>query len=356
MNEIINEAVFAPLANVAEPKWWTGTPAIDPARFVIDGHEYRVAGRPLTPSDELSARMRQTFEDVGLVHVINTGLDDLESMRLIATQVPINQRKYEGGANPRKTLQANVFEVGAPLEAWLHYHHEMAYIGSSTKMIGFLAHKLPSKGGATFVSDNVQATTDLLATPFGQKLKQRGLCYHRNLTDRNAYKDKLDIGVYNHWQQSMMTEDPDEAIAEARRRGLDAQWGEGGLLKTRYTISAFEYFPQLDRNLLYSSMADDSMWFDTWPLVQHLPIDQRPLKLTFGDGSEMTRDEKQEFLDVYDRYGIPLDWEVGDIALICNYRFAHGRPAVELKEGEHRELGVLIGDAFDRLETYPDKW
>ena len=46
----------------------------------------------------------------------------------------------------------------------------------------------------------------------------------------------------------------------------------------------------------------------------------------------------------------------GDIALICNYRFAHGRPAVELKEGEHRELGVLIGDAFDRLETYPDKW
>ena len=356
MNEILNDAVFAPLANVAEPRWWTGTPAIDPALFVIDGNEYRMPGRPLVPSDELSERMRQTFHDVGLVHVVNTGLDDLESMRLIGTQVPTIQRKYEGGANPRKNLQANVFEVGAPLEAWLHYHHEMAYIGSSTKMIGFLAHKVPSEGGATFVSDNVQVTDDLLSTPFGQKLKERGLCYHRNLTDRKAFENKVDIGVYNHWQQSMMTEDPDEAIAEARRRGLDVEWGEGGLLKTRYTVSAFEYFPQLDRNLLYSSMADDSMWFDTWPLVQHLPDDQRPLKLTFGDGSEMTAGEKQEFLDVYDRYGIPLDWEVGDVALICNYRFAHGRPAVKLKEGEHRELGVLIGDAFDRLETYPDKW
>jgi len=47
---------------------------------------------------------------------------------------------------------------------------------------------------------------------------------------------------------------------------------------------------------------------------------------------------------------------VGDVALICNYRFAHGRPAVHLKEGEQRELGVLIGESFDRVETLEDKW
>jgi len=246
--------------------------------------------------------------------------------------------------------------VGAPLEAWLHYHHEMAYIGSSTTMVGFLCHKMPSEGGYTFVSDSVQATNAILATPFGQKLKDLGICYHRNLTDRREFVGVPEVGVYNHWQQSMMTEDPDEAIAEARKRGLDAEWGDNGLLKTRYTVSAFEYFPQLDRNLLYSSMADDSAWFDTWPLVQHLPISDRPLKLTFGDGSEMTYDEKQLFLDVYDDYGIPIEWEVGDVALICNYRFAHGRPAVHVKEGEERELGVLIGDAFDRLQTFDDKW
>jgi len=246
--------------------------------------------------------------------------------------------------------------VGAPLEAWLHYHHEMAYIGSSTTMLGFLCHKMPSEGGYTFVSDNIQATNAILATPFGQKLKDLGICYHRNLTDRREFVGVPEVGVYNHWQQSMMTEDPDEAIAEARKRGLDAEWGHNGLLKTRYTVSAFEYFPQLDKNLLYSSMADDGAWFDTWPLVQHLPVGERPLKMTFGDGSEMTYDEKQQFLDVYDDYGIPIEWEVGDVALICNYRFAHGRPAVHVKEGEERELGVLIGDAFDRLQTFNDKW
>ena len=346
----------APLPNIVEPKWWTGTPAIDPARFVIDGNEYRVNGQPLAPSAELEARMNQTFHDVGLVHVINTGLEGLQDMRGIATQVMKKQRAYEGGANPRKAIEKNVYEIGAPLEAWLHYHHEMAYIGSSTKMVSFMAHKMPEQGGATFVSDNCQATDALLATPFGQKLKELGLCYHRNLTDRDAFKDRLNIGVYNHWQQSLLTEDPEEAAAEARSRGLEVEWGPDRLMKTRFYISAFEYFPQLDRNLLYSSLADDGMWFDTWPMVQHLPAEERPLKLTFGDGSEMTQEEKALFLKVYDDFGIPIDWKVGDVALICNYRFAHGRPSIHLKPGESRELGVLIGESFDRVETVEGKW
>ena len=119
--------------------------------------------------------MQQTYDTVGLVHVVNTGLEDLTDMRSIATQVLKNARKYEGGANPRKAIAPNVYEIGAPLEAWLHYHHEMKHIGSSTKMLGFMAKKVPASGGGeTFVSHNVQATDALLATEFGQKLKELG--------------------------------------------------------------------------------------------------------------------------------------------------------------------------------------
>lgn len=347
---------LAPLAGIIEPKWWTGTPAISPEKFTIDGNDFRCPGEPLSPSTELAQCMQNVFDKIGLVHVINTGLTDMQAMRLIATQVLKNERQYEGGANPRKTLQPNVYEVGAPLEAALHYHHEMAYIDSSTTMVSFMCNKIPAEGGYTFVSDNVAATDSILATPFGQKLKELGICYHRDLTDRDAFNDRIEYGVYNHWQQSMLTDDPDEAIAEARSRGLTAEWGDDRKLKTRYTISAFEYFAHVDRNLLYSSMADDSAWFDTWPLVQHLPADDRPLKLTFGDLTEMTREEKELFIDIYDRHGIPIPWKVGDVALICNYRFAHGRPGIQLKEGEDRELGVLIGESFRRLQTFEDKW
>ena len=80
------------------------------------------------------------------------------------------------------------------------------------------------------------------------------------------------------------------------------------------------------------------------------------MKLTFGDGSEMTAEEKALFLKVYDDFGMPINWKVGEVALICNYRFAHGRPSIHLKPGEERELGVLIGESFDRVGTMDGKW
>ena len=98
------------------------------------------------------------------------------------------------------------------------------------------------------------------------------------------------------------------------------------------------------------------MWFDTWPKVMHLPYDQRPLKLTFGDLTEMTREEKALFVEVYDRFGVPIDWSVGDIALICNYRWAHGRPGIVLQGDERRELGVLLGETFERVGDVDGKW
>ncbi len=345
-----------PLPGVIEPRWWDGAPVNDPATFTVDRRDFAGDGSDFEPDSPLARRMREVFDAVGLVHLVHTGLDDLEAMRTAAKLVVDAEMRYHGGANPRGNLTANVYEVGAPLSAWLHYHHEMAYVTHSTRMLGFLAHRVVPGRGDTFVSDNVRATDALLQTPFGKKLRDLGLCYHRNLTDREAFAGTPEIGVYNHWQKSMMTEDPEQAEAKALSLGLETEWGPNRLLKTRFYVSAFEYFPALDRNLLFSSIADDGMWFDSWPKVMHLPYDERPLKLTFGDGTEMTREEKREFVEVYDRFGQPIPWQPGDVAVICNYRFAHGRPGIHLQEGEARELGVVIGSTFERVGDLPDKW
>jgi hypothetical protein len=232
----------------------------------------------------------------------------------------------------------------------------MAYVSKSTTMLAFLCHKALPERGATYFSDNVQATDAIMRTELGQKLRDKGLCYHRHLTDREYFSGREEIGVYNHWQKSFNTEDPQAAEISARARGLVTDWGPNRLLKTRYYVSAFEFFPTLGRNLLFASIADHSMWFDAWPKVSHLPHDQRPLKLTFGDDTELTRADCETFVDIYDRFGIPIDWRVGDIAVFCNYRFAHGRPGIHLAEGEERNLGVLLGATFDRVGDVEGQW
>ena len=198
------------------PQWWGGTPAISPDRYEVDaGGE-----ADLAPDSGLGEEMRRVYDEIGLVHVRNTGLTGLARMRVLAHHVLPDRMQYEGGSNPRKPIGQNVFEVGAPLTAHLHYHHEMAYVSKSTRALAFLCEAAPGDRGATFFSDGIASTDYVLSTELGQKLKEKGVCHHRSMTDRDNFVDRLEIGVYNHWQQSMGTEDPDEAVAFARELGL----------------------------------------------------------------------------------------------------------------------------------------
>ncbi len=347
---------FGPLDDLIPQRFWTGESFHAPDRYEIDCTDFAMDRNDRDPDGELARRMRQTFDDVGLVVLRQTRLSDVGEMREFARLVMDAEMVYEGGANPRDRIEGNVYEIGAPLSARLPYHHEMAYVSKSTRMISFVCVDALPDRGATFVSDGVASTDALLATDLGRKLKEHGVCYHRTLTDADTFEGEVGYGVYNHWQKSFGTDDPAVAEAKAIERGLLVEWGADRVMKTRFYNPAFEYFPHLDRNLLYASLADHGLWFDTWPLVQHLPYEDRPLHMTFGDDTTFTPDELEQFIAVYDQFGTKLDWRAGDVSVICNYRFAHGRPEIHLAAGEHRKLGVMLGEQFDRVGQLSDKW
>jgi len=368
-----NNLVLDPIV----PKMWTGTAPIPEDAYVIDvTNEHMMDGPEGNPA--LAAKMLKQFEDVGLVLMRGQPnlADRLDVMREWAKVCMPNLVKYEGGANTRHGKIENVYEVGAPTNAFLHYHHEMAYINDTIKCLGFCATDVlepkpddPLRG-ASYVSCNLRATDDVLKTPFGQKLKEKGVTYIRCLTNKAKYEgndmvDGVELGIYNHWQTSFMTDDKAEAQKRAEAKGLVVEWGEDDYMKTKFTVSGFEYFPPLDRNLFYCAIADHGNWFDTWPGMDNLPYMstfegttalERPLAMTFGDGEEMTREDFETFVKVYEDNGIPIHWNKGDIAVICNYRFAHGRLGFNLEEGEKRELGVILGEMFPRAQCKDGKW
>jgi hypothetical protein len=78
------------------------------------------------------------------------------------------EMRYEGGANSRKRIAKGVYDVGAPADAYLHYHHEMSYVTESVLSLGFLAKKalVPKDDepyrGATFISDQTKVTEYIL--------------------------------------------------------------------------------------------------------------------------------------------------------------------------------------------------
>lgn len=350
---------------VIHPQFYhPGQFVMEPTRYTVDCEQHQ--GNVNPENVELVEEMKAKYEDTGLVYLKNTNLTVLREMRkMISVLIPDElNMEYKGGSNWRNYIEPNVYDTGAPKESWIHYHHEMAYVRASPSSIGFCAKTaLPDGRGATYVSEQVQVTEELLKTEFGQKLKEKGICYTRCLTDEVHYRDleQNEFDVYNHWQKSMGTEDPETAEKVAEERGLKVEWDlshprYGRYMKTKFYCDVYEWCPQLDKNLLFASVADHWMWFDTWPGVKLLPNDERPLKITYGDDSEMTAEELEQFVDIYDKFGIPINWKVGDIAVMCNYRWAHGRPIYHLEEGESRELGVVLGGVFDRIGQKEGKW
>jgi hypothetical protein len=205
------------------PRWWSGRYVIDPARFIVDGGG-KLNKEDLCKDSWIGQEMKAKYEDVGLVHVQNTGLTDMKDQRALARIVMGEETEYEGGANPRGRTAGlgNVYDIGAPLEADLPYHHEVTYKSHSVTSLGFLCkHAVTGRErvGWTFVSDSIQAHDYIMETELGQKFKDKGLCFIRRMTDAEGYKDRPHDGtVYNHWQKSWMTNDPDEAEAAAKTR------------------------------------------------------------------------------------------------------------------------------------------
>lgn len=192
-----------------------------------------------------------------------------------------------------------------------------------------MCDKATTGKGWMYVSHNDTATEEIMKTELGQKLRDKGICYIRCLTDKEAYANAKkasygndEVGVYNHWQTSFGSDDPQKVELLATKLGLNYMWGKNRYLKTKMYASAFELCPYTDKNVIFSSIADDSMWFDTWPGVKDLKtmerfedaeMEQRPLKLTYGDDSDFTREELFQYMSAYDVGGMPIKWEAGDV-------------------------------------------
>ena len=362
------------------PKYWTGKSALDPRTFSIDlrsisrdlkheiteGHhasDHVHLNKSHDTYLKLQNKMQDLFTKYGLVYLHgNETMQGYDEMAALVSILFPNSMAYEGGSNYRGRLDKNVYDTGAPRHANLHYHHEMAYVSESPEYLSFLCLEAPPRPeiGATFVSDNKRATEMLLESSLGQRLKEKGLCYVRKLPDLDFFKDKDPSTVYNYWQTSFQCETPEEATEKAKQKGLQVEWEDspifGRYMVTKFYVSAFEYCPYTQKNLLYASVADDSLWFDSWPGLMSLEQKDRPLQLNFGDDEALSKADKAKFIEVYDNFGIPIFWSKGDIAIVCNYRFAHGRPSYTLEKGEKRELGVILGQTFKRIGPKENSW
>ena len=100
---------------------------MDPKAFTIN-----CEGVAPVLDEAFVARCKKIYSEHQMLLIKNTGISELAPLKKYIDTVLEDTMLYEGGANSRGSLEPYFYETGAPKQASLHYHHEMAYVGKST--------------------------------------------------------------------------------------------------------------------------------------------------------------------------------------------------------------------------------
>ena len=173
------------------------------------------------------------------------------------------------------------------------------------------------------------------------KAGELGVKYIRNLSNAET----SDNDHVKHWQNVLRCETKQEAESECQKSGYDFKWMAKDNIQLSYNKSAYIRHPTNNRKVWFNQLyANHGNFFDLDDRFNHLPNDERPYHSVWGDGTELSAEERQSIKDFYKKTSIDIDWEVGDILVLDNLWYSHGRDAFE----GYREVSVMIGDSINR--------
>lgn len=141
------------------------------------------------------------------------------------------------------------------------------------------------------------------------------------------YQRNFRKGIDVPWQNAFGTDDRDQVAEIALKNGLEIEWLGDGTLRTSQQAQGAIDSP------------DGALWFNQAhlfhplqlpeatrrALVAALGADGLPRNAIFGDGEPIPDATIRRILDVLAEKTLNIDWQDGDVAIIDNMVWMHGR-------------------------------
>jgi len=235
-------------------------------------------------------------------------------------------------STPRKGVKGKTFTATEfASNRTIALHSEMAYMPAWPRLVAFHALEVADEGGETTVCN-----LDVASAAMGEvaaKFAVKDVIYQRN------YHKGIDIP----WQKAFRTEDRDEVDAIASRNGMAVKWLPDGVLQTEHCAQG-----------TVADEAGRALWFNQAhvfhasalgaaraQLVQLLGADKLPRNAIFADRSPIADADMAHVHACFDGATAAMGWRPGDVLVLDNMRFAHGRAPFK----GQRKLHVAMADA-----------
>ncbi|MET3408861.1 TauD/TfdA family dioxygenase [Methylobacterium sp. 1030] len=239
------------------------------------------------------------------------------------------------GDLPSRGDRCGVFETTPyPPSEDILFHNEASHTPRAPRHIFFACLRIAREGGETPLSDGRLALS-LLAPEIRRPLMEKGLTYIRN------FIPGLDVS----WQQFFGTEDRGEVERICAEQGIKARWRGDAGLETRHRTPAVAVHPVWGELLFHQIALHHPAFLD--PDVRSFfeemaGPDSTPRTVRFGTGEPIPDDWAHAIYRAHLDAGTVFPWAPGDILMLDNRRFAHGRMAFAGERENYVMLGELL--------------
>lgn len=301
---------------------------------------------------ESAAQIRTQLLDRGAV--IIRGVEesrDPDVFERIMASLGFPTRDYIGGSSPRSSVKGKVMEATRTPPSWsIILHQEMTYVKHPPEIIAFSCVEPAPKGGFSTIGD-MRRIKHLIDPTTLQLLTKRGLKLRRTLPDEKRVH--LKPGIKKSWQEALSAITKEEAEFACRSRGWDFEWWNDDLILWQDCISPMRQHP-LKSELIWCNQAHfwgaaamiewariDSRYDDENELTKATQTNPELLEsMCYGDGDPLPEELTLNLFNLVQGVEQDVSLHSGDILLLDNLQFAHGRRAFSGK----REINVIIAN------------
>lgn len=248
--------------------------------------------------------------------------------------------EYTESSTPRTKVADKVYtSTEYPSEQFIPMHNEHSYSSHWPGKVWFHCVEAATKGGQTPLADSRKVLQNIsIATR--KKFEAKGVMYVRN------FSGQVDL----HWKDVFQTSVKSEVEAYCEKHGLRYEWVKDGLRTVRvgqalhtHPVTGEEVWFNQAHLFHITGLPEEAAAY----LMDYYGKENLPRNTYYGDGTEIEEEVLAEIREAYDRSMITFDWQPGDIVMVDNVLYAHGRFPFE---GKRRVLVAMAEPYFTKTK------
>jgi len=265
------------------------------------------------------SELKQRLIDHGALLFRNFRVVDFNDFDAFVGEMSSRHLKYLYRSTPRAEITSRVFTATSyPPKLEIPLHNENSYQRKWPLVIAFCCTQAAFEGGETPIA-SMRAVSEHIGEELMNKFEQLGVEYVRH------YHEGMDLP----WQNVFQTESRELMQEYCLNNNITYTWVDGDLLRTSHVAQGVACHPETRRKIFFnqahlfhvSSLGDAQ----ANAVISIFGNDKLPRHARFGNATEISGAELGRIREAFRANALVFRWQPGDVLLLDNMQYAHGR-------------------------------